>query len=82
MKQDIKIKRKLDWKLRNQISEIAKCSDKVLEMFKDTSIYNVLYERREFCRRIEEPATDDMRMIELYNRNLCEFFIISIKPNQ
>jgi hypothetical protein len=61
------------------IKELANTPDERIDMFKDTPIINLLRERRSFAKMIVNfgtPLDDHLRMLEMYNNKIKEFFNI------
>jgi len=62
-----------------KIRNIANCSDEVIKMFSKTPIKTLLKQRREYCRIILEKnllERDDIRMLEMYDKQISNFFEI------
>lgn len=60
------------------IRSVAGTPDDVLEIFSKTPVYNLLKQRREFCRNVEKQLlTEELeRMFEFYNVQIKQFFLI------
>jgi hypothetical protein len=60
------------------VQNIANSPDEVIEMFKETPIYNVLLQRREFCIKLSHRpiGEKEFNMLEMYNKNIKEFFFL------
>lgn len=60
------------------IRKVAQIPDESLERFRKTPIYDLLKERREFCREAQkQELTEDLeRMFEMYNDRIKDFFLI------
>jgi len=65
---------------RFRVQNIANTSDEIIKMFKDTPIFSILKQRREFCRNIEAITEENKKVnldfLNYYDHILKDFFNI------